>query len=173
MTCRAGTLIGRSIFLCCWMVSCSPPADRKVTYAAPAKVENRIAEADLARIHLSPQAESRLGIEVTPAVEAEVSDVKELAGELMVIPGKALMVSAPVAGALSWQRSGLAAGALVRKDELLFRITPLVGAQADQRTTYEAEVASAKARLDAATQQRERASQLLRDLAGSQKSRSC
>ena len=57
----------------------------------------------------------------------------------------------------------------VRKGEPVFRLTPLLGLQRDLKVTYEADVQSAKSRLDAATQQLERARQLLRDLAGSQR----
>ncbi|MFN7934051.1 MAG: efflux RND transporter periplasmic adaptor subunit [Bryobacteraceae bacterium] len=165
----ARTLIG---FACCLSVSCSS-APEKVVHAqkaVAAKVENRVTEADLTRIKLSPQAEQRLGIEMAEAVEAQVADSSEIAGEILLIPGKALIATAPVAGTVQVVRPNLTAGQSVRKGEALFRLTPLLGPQRDLRTTYEADVQSAKVRLEMATQQLQRTRQLLRDLAGSQKS---
>lgn len=151
---------------------CSTPATRSAPAqkAAPAaKVENRVTEADLTRVRLSPEAERRLGVEVAEAVETQVADVTEVAGEVMLIPGKAIMATAPVAGTVHLARPGLAVGQTVRKAEVLFRLTPVLAPQRDLQTTYEADVQAAKARLDTAAKQLDRAKQLLRDLAGSQR----
>jgi membrane fusion protein, heavy metal efflux system len=163
-----GVLAG---FACCLIVSCTSPVDKtpKAQKATPAKVENRVTESDLTRIRLSPEAEQRLGIQVAEATQAQVADVSEVAGEIMLIPGKALIATAPVSGTVHLTRPDLAAGKTVRKGEALFRLTPVLGPQRDLRTTYEADVQSAKVRLDTATQQLQRARQLLRDLAGSQR----
>ena len=157
---------------CCFLVSCSSKGGKtaaKVEKAAPAKVENRVKESDLTRVRLSPEAERRLGIQVVDAVETVVSDVSQIAGEIMLIPGKSLVATAPVAGTVHLARPDLAAGQTIRKGETLFRLTPVLGPQRDLRTSYEAEVQSARVRLDTATRQLERARRLLRDLAGSQK----
>jgi RND family efflux transporter MFP subunit len=61
------------------------------------------------------------------------------------------------------------AGQTVTKGQPVLRLTPVVGVQPDLKAAYEADLQGAKARLDAANQQLERARQLLRDLAGSQR----
>jgi cobalt-zinc-cadmium efflux system membrane fusion protein len=135
----------------------------------PAKVENRVKESDLTRITLTPEAAKRLGIETAQAVESEFAPQTTIAGEVVPIPGKALIVSSPVAGKLTLIRSSLAAGEFLRKGEPVFRLTPLASVQRDLRVTLEADLKAAKARLETATQQLARAKQLLRDLAGSQR----
>lgn len=159
-----------TITLACLLPGCShngaaPVAAQK----APGTVENRVKETDLTRVKLTPEAEQRLGIELAPAVESEVSTVSAISGEVMLIPGKALLATAPVTGTVHLVQGSLGVGQNVRKGEPVFRLTPVVSPQRDLRVTFEADVLSAKARLDSATQQLERARQLLRDLAGSQR----
>jgi hypothetical protein len=156
---------------CLLLQSCSHTAESapKAKQQAPAKVENRVTEANLTKITLSPEAEQRLGIQLTDVVETQVSDVSQISGEILLIPGKALTVTAPVAGMVHFARPNLAVGQTVRNAEQLFRLTPVLSPQRDLRITYEADVQSAKARLDAAAQQLERARVLLKELAGSQK----
>ena len=136
--------------------------------AAPAKVDNRVRESDLTRIRLTPEAEQRLGIEVKDPVEAKFALKTAVAGEVVTIPGKTLIVNAPVAGTVALVRV-LMPGQPLRDGEPVLRLTPLAGVQRDLKVTLEADLKAAKARLDNATQQLERAKQLLRDLAGSQR----
>jgi len=141
----------------------------KSSAAAPAKVDNRVKESDLTKITLTAEAVKRLGVELVEAVKAEVAAQASVAGEVAPIPGRALMVNAPVAGTLSLVRGSLAAGELVQKGEAVYRLTPLAGVQRDLKVTVEADVKTTKARLETATLQLARAQQLLRELAGSQR----
>ena len=156
--------------LACLLPGCShngpTPA---VGQKAPGTVENRVKESELTRVKLTPEAEQRLGIQLAAAVESEFSTVSAIAGEVMLIPGKVLIATAPVAGTVHFARGNLAVGQNIRKGEPVFRLTPVVSPQRDLRVTFETDVQSTKARLDTATQQLERARQLLRDLAGSQR----
>jgi cobalt-zinc-cadmium efflux system membrane fusion protein len=159
-----------TITLACLLPGCShngttPAAAQK----APATVDNRVKESDLTRVKLTPEAEQRLGIELAAAVESEVSTVSAVAGEVMLIPGKALIATAPVTGTIHFARGNLGVGQNIRKGERVFRLTPVVSPPRDLRVTFEADVQSTKARLETATQQLERARQLLQDLAGSQR----
>ena len=126
-------------------------------------------ESDLTRVRLTPEAEKRLGIEVKEPVDSNFAVRTAVAGEVVPIPGKSLIVNAPVAGTVSMVRASLTPGQQLRDGEPVLRLTPLAGVQRDLRLTLEADVKAAKARLDNATQQLERARQLLRDLAGSQR----
>lgn len=155
---------------CLLSQGCSSKADHPAPATTPpAKVDNRVKESDLTRVTLTPEAEKRLGIELAEAVEKQVSGVSEISGEVMLIPGNALIATAPMAGNVHLVRRDLRVGQTVRKGEPIVRLTPVISPQRDLRVTYEADVQSAKVRLDAATQQLERARRLLRDLAGSQK----
>lgn len=147
----------------------APPNEAKPAPVPAAKVENRIKEGDLTRVTLSADAEKRLGIEVAPAVERTATGRLTIAGEIVAIPGKTLVVSAPSPGRVALERKDLAAGQTVRKGQPVFRLTPMLAPQRDLKITYEADVQSAKTRLDAATLQLERARQLLRDMAGSKR----
>ncbi len=82
-----------------------------------------------------------------------VSKRLSIAGEVVPIPGRTLIVTAPVAGAVSLARKDLAAGQLVKAGDRILRLRPMLAVQRDLRTTYEADLQSAKSRLDAAIQQ--------------------
>jgi membrane fusion protein, heavy metal efflux system len=149
--------------------SCGSSGDSPKAAAAPAKVENRVNESDLTRVRLTPEAEKRLGIEVREPVDSNFVVTTSVAGEVVPIPGKSLTVNAPVAGTIRMLRAPLTPGQHLRDGEPVLRLTPLAGVQRDLRVTLQADLKAAKARLDNAAQQLERARQLLRDLAGSQR----
>lgn len=148
-------------------ISCAPPVKETKAKPAPAaKVENRVKESDLTLITLSPDAEKRLGIELAAVSERSASNQIIVAGEIIPIPGNAIIVTSPASGAIT---GALNAGQQVNKGDVLFRLTPMVAPQRDVRVTFAADLQSAKARLDNAAIQLDRARQLLRDLAGSQR----
>lgn len=159
VACLAGTSCSRKT---------DPPA-ASAPSAPAATVDNRVKEADLTRIRLTPEAEKRLGITVADAAEGGPRRSLRVGGEVTVIPGKVLTATAPVAGTLHVLRASLVPGQMVNRGEPLFRLTPVVGAAPDLRVTVEADERNARARLDNATQQVERARRLLREMAGSQK----
>jgi len=145
-----------------------PPKERP---AAPAQVENRgIQEADLARIVLTPKAEERLGIQTETVEFGPAARSVTLPGEVVLPPGQSLIVTAPVAGTLEVAAAGgLKPGATVSGGQPLFRLLPLVAAQRDLRVTAEAELASARTRLDTARVRTGRAEQMLKDRVGSER----
>jgi RND family efflux transporter MFP subunit len=133
-------------------------------------VENRVTEAELTRVTLTADAERRLGIELADVQEGRAGDSLSVAGEVVPIPGKSLVVNAPAAGTVAPAGDALiSSGQTVAKGQPILRLTPVVGVQPDLKAAYEADLQAAKARLDAAGQQLERARQLLRDMAGSQR----
>lgn len=154
-----------------WLAGCAQkPAAPAARSEAPAKVLNPIKEAQLSTIQLTEKAEERLKI-ATQAVEMRtLGGQRKVAGELLMVPGRVLMAVAPIGGVL--RRAGdvaLAGGVMVKKDQPIFQLTPLLPLQRDLKATYESDVATAKARFDAARLQLDRARQLLKDLAGSQR----
>lgn len=153
---------------CILLAACdsTPP---KTESTPPAKVENRVKENDLTRITLTPEAEKRLGIELAPVAEQLAANQIRIAGDVVAIPGKALIVAAPASGVVALSSPGVTVGQIVRNGQSIFRLTPMLAPQRDLKTTYEADLQAAKARFDTAKQQLDRANQLLRDMAGSRR----
>jgi len=132
-----------------------------------AKVANPITEAALATVTLTPEAEKRLALTVAPVERRTVPSGRLVAGEVIVPPGGAIDVTAPVAGTLGGQT--VVAGRTVRQGEALFRLTPLLTGGGDLRITTERDVAAARAALEAAQRRAERADLLLKDGSGSRR----
>lgn len=147
----------------------APHAQSKAETVPAAKVENRVKESDLTRVTLTPEAEKRLGIELVSVTERTTSNQLRVAGDVLSIPGKAIVVSAPASGTVVLARKDVAVGQPVQGGQAIFRLTPMLAPQRDLKTTYEADLQTAKSRFDTAKQQLERAQQLLREMAGSKR----
>jgi RND family efflux transporter MFP subunit len=148
--------------------ACSKSVPAKPT--APANVANPRKEADLTTITLTPEAERRLGIETVALEAAPIQAERTLGGEMLVPPGRSVPVTAPVAGRVdSVEGARLASGFGVRQQQVVLRLTPLSAPPRDLRVTNDADLAAAKARLDAAQTQLDRAKQMLKDQVGSQR----
>ena len=134
----------------------------------PAKVESPVKEGDLTKITLTPEAEARLGIQTATVEYTAVTRTREYAGEAVLPPDSLITVSAPVAGTIL-PASGAtpAAGMVVKKGQIIFRLLPILTPERDARTLAEKELADAQTRLETAKQKLARAEQLLRDKAGS------
>lgn len=156
---------GMASFLLCGCDS----APQKVQTTPPAKVDNPVKESGLTRVTLTPEAENRLGIELARVVEQIASNQIRILGDVLAIPGKALMVGAPASGTVVLANPRIMAGQAVRSGQPVFRLTPMLAPQRDLKTTYEADLQSAKSRLDTAKKQLDRATQLLQDMAGSRR----
>ena len=147
-------------------------------------------EKTLSTVELSPEAESRLGIK-TVAVKLEaVRRQRILGGEVMVPPGQAIVVSAPLNGTLSIPEDGKLrrSGETVDQGDSIFTFLPLLSperavltpservitAQAKvqlliAQVEAERQVQAVKVQLEATRIAHARAAQLLRDRAGSQR----
>jgi len=153
-----------------WLSGCGKPqAAESQTPAAPAKVENAVKESDLATIKLSLQAEARLGVTTAPVAIERVAQTRTFAGEIMLPPDRTTSMSAPINGTLAPDSAPLAVGAFVRKGQPIFRLTPFLAPERDLRVQIERDMAAAQTRVEAARVRHNRAEQLLRDRAGSEK----
>lgn len=132
----------------------TPPA------TPPAKVQNPVKEADLTTVTLTPEAEARLAIRTAPVEDKQIEGTRSVGGEVVAPSGRALTVTAPVAGTLLPPSDGapLAAGASVAKGQTVFRLRPLAPSS---------DIAGAQARLEAVRARALRAQQLLEVGAGS------
>ena len=147
-------------------VACGQPAPAPPAPAA-AKVANPTTEAALATVTLTPDAEKRLAIAVAPVERRAVPSGRLVAGEVIVPPGGAIDVTAPVAGTLGGQT--IVAGRAVRQGEPLFHLTPLLTGAGDLGITAERDAAAARAALEAAQRRSERAELLFKDGSGSRR----
>ncbi len=77
-----------------------PSAAQPKKAEAPAKVEKLPGEADLTTIHLSEAAETRLRLGTAPVERKPVGRLRTYGGEVVVPPGRAITVSAPINGTI-------------------------------------------------------------------------
>lgn len=146
------------------LVGCTraPPAEKR---PPAAMVDKKVVEGDLAKVTLTPEAETRLGLTVVP-VEARSVVRRRLAGGEVVLPsGGALALAAPVAATVSSTKA--TAGKRVRKGDALVRLVPLAPVDRDLRAQAERQAATAEARFAAAKAKLERSERMLADGAGS------
>ncbi len=165
--------------------------DKAKTAAGPATVENPTKETDLTTIRLRPDAERRLGIELVAAERKPVAQPRRLPGEVLIPPGRSIVVSAPVAGLLTLPSSTASppvAGQRVEHGHAFFRLLPgeapdgrtfvpadrisLARATADlsvARAEAEGQLEQARVRVGAADVKLKRADQLRREGAGAQR----
>ncbi len=129
--------------------------------APAATLSGAIPEADLATVTLSPQAVSRLGIETSALDSSNVAPSLSVGGEVVVPPGRALVITAPVAGVVYAPTNGALpiGGARVTAGQPLMQ---LVSLPADPARIQQ-DVSVARARLTQATQEAERVADLFKD----------
>lgn len=134
---------------------------------SPAKVAGPLLkEGELSSVTLTPEAESRLEVRVVPVASGSGNEVRRFTADVVLPPGRSLVVSAPISGTLLTSFQPPAPGAVVKRDQVLFEITPLPPLPRDLRVTAEADVEQAKTRLDTATLRQARADRMLKDEVG-------
>ncbi len=169
---------------------CNKPAKQSPPKIEPAHVEHHVDEQDLNRVTLTAQAEERLGIQLAETLFTEVQRRRTVGGEVLLPPGQTIMVSAPVAGTLSDPSvgTGPVPGNRVEAGQAIFTIKPLLTPERDVLTPSEQiqvaqtkanvattqidaerQIESAKISVDAAQIAYDRAVQLLKGKAGSQR----
>jgi RND family efflux transporter MFP subunit len=143
-------------------VGCGDSGAGAAKPVAPAAVANPVSESSLSTITLTPEAEKRLGIAVVTARVESVSKTRSVGGEVIVPPGRAVTVSAPMAGTV--QGLGMPRGGMrVTQGQTLFTLLPLQPSDRDQQIDAEREVASGSAELQAAEQRLARLEGLLKE----------
>ncbi len=167
------------------------PATPSQEALKPAHVERPLSEAEIGQVHLTAEAEKRLGIRLSAAEELMVARQWLTGGEVMVPSGRILIVSAPVAGTVTVP-SGTSLpnpGHSVKVGESLLEIQPLLSPErnvpsaaervqmANARATLltaqsvaEGELARLGAEVETAQIALKRAEKLFKDRAGSARS---
>lgn len=151
-----------------FVTSCGPAQQvAPAKSESPAKVAGPLLkEGELASVTLTHEAESRLGVRVAPVASGSGSEVRRFTADVVLPPGRSVIVSAPISGTLLTSFQPPAPGAVVKRDQVLFEITPLLPLPRDLRVTAEADVEQAKTRLDTATLRQARADRMLKDEVG-------
>jgi cobalt-zinc-cadmium efflux system membrane fusion protein len=139
------------------LVACqeSPAATSKP--APPAHVTNAQPESALATIKLTPQAEQRLGLEYALVARQPVRGTRKLSGQVVVPPGRSMIVSAPFGGIVLPPpgRDLPAVGTGVGQGQVVLRLQPLPAEGEALRMRADARVA--EQRWEAARQRAEAA----------------
>ncbi|MFZ5443906.1 MAG: efflux RND transporter periplasmic adaptor subunit [Myxococcota bacterium] len=138
------------------------------THVPAAQVSHPIAEADLPTVRLSPAAVARLKLETTQVKSEPVPRARLVGGEVVVPPGRTVVVTAPVAGEVHFVTSGpLLPGAAVQRGAGLLRLTAIAPTDRDTRARVAREVAAAEANLAALELRVTRNQALIEEGAGS------
>ncbi|AKU97750.1 putative Co/Zn/Cd efflux system membrane fusion protein [Labilithrix luteola] len=125
-------------------------------------------ESEIARITLTPEAESRIGLVLAPATLQASPKARTVGGDVVPSSGRSIMVVAPVAGRLALPgTSTLTVGQAVKRGDALLRLTPVATVDRDLKATAGRTVSVAESRLGAMDARLSRAEKLLADGAGS------
>lgn len=155
--------------LCCFFVllgACGPkPA---APHPPAAQVLPPLAEGDLPTVRLSPEAIARLRIETTQVASQPTPRARLVGGEVVAPPGRAVIVTAPVAGEVHFVASEpLLPGSAVQRGQGLLRLTAIAPTDRDTRARVAREVAAAEATLAALEARVTRTKALVDEGAGS------
>jgi RND family efflux transporter MFP subunit len=150
------------------LTSCGPAQQvAPVKTESPAKVAGPLLkEGELASVTLTAEAESRLGVRVVPVTSGGAAEIRRFTADVVVPPGNSLIVSAPIAGTILTSFQPPAPGSAVKRDQVLFEITPLLPLPRDLRVTAEADVEQARTRVETAKLRQARADKMLKDEVG-------
>ena len=160
-----------------WLVAAKPGDGGKTSPPPiPATVTKGFKEDQAATITLTAEAEARLAIKTGTIERKPMKRVRSFGGEVLVLPGHSVIVSAPLAGTLK-PIAGMnpVAGLAVVANKPVFQLVPLLdpGARANLAASSvdaEGQINNAGELLKAANVALDRAKNVLKGGAGSQKS---
>ncbi|MEJ7811103.1 MAG: HlyD family efflux transporter periplasmic adaptor subunit, partial [Gemmatimonadaceae bacterium] len=129
-------------------LACTGEAEKTEKAAPPATVQHPVTEAELTTVRLTGEAVRRLGIETAAVESASVAPTRTVGGEVVVPPGQALTVSAPVAGTVFAPAGGAipGAGTRVAARQPLMRLIALPADRDLLRTGQDLTIAEARLR---------------------------
>lgn len=158
---RMATRCGLGLWLA-GAAACTPVDRPHGTAAAPVVVERPIAERELSTVRFSRAAALRLSLARAQVEENSVSATRLVGGEVVVPPGRTLLVTAPVSGELRRlnKEDATLPGARVEKGDVLLTLVPYAPVDRDVRARADREVAASAAQLAAAEARVTRLSQL-------------
>ena len=159
-----------------WLVTAAKSGDSKTDKPAPpAKVDRVVKEEDLGNVSITEEAFQRLGIKVAPATKSVAPRMRTYGGEVVIPPGQAIVVAAPLGGIVKAAATGPAtAGRAVKRGQVVLTLSPLLTPEA--RTTIassqvdaDGQVRNARTSVDAAKIALDRANRLFKSESGSRR----
>lgn len=168
----ATALITLTILLVSIKLIASPNEEVKVQHQP---VQTVASESSLNTVHLNDDSYRRLGIQIATVKRELLENKKVYGGEIVMPAGGLVSVSAPISGKLiSLDKNPLKPGAPIKLGQLLYRIQPIITADAranlvNALADAESLVNVAKSQVDATEVALNRAKKLLQDLVGSQR----
>jgi cobalt-zinc-cadmium efflux system membrane fusion protein len=151
------------------------PGPSKEVKAQHQPAQTVVAESSLNTVYLNDDAYRKLGIETAMIKREQLVANKTYGSEIVAPPGSMVSVSAPISGKLmSVDKTPLKPGAQIKSGQLLYRIQPIITADAranlvNALADAESFVNVAKSQVNAAEIALNRAEKLLQDLVGSQR----
>lgn len=139
---------------------CAAKGEKKASQA-PAEVSCKATDAERARVTLTEEAATRVGLAMVDVRAHTAPRLRTLGGEVVPSSGRAVVVAAPLAGRVD--AKSLVAGRRVTRGETLATLVPTAPVDRDVRAAAERAVATAEARLVAMEARLERAEKLLRE----------
>ncbi len=134
-----------------------------------------VQETALNTVYIKDDAYRKLGIQVAPIKRRATTDSKTYGAEIVVPSGGLISISAPITGKLiPVDKTQLTPGARVKSGQLLYRIQPMITADAranlvNALADAESLVNVSKSQVEATEIALNRAKKLLQDLVGSQR----
>ncbi len=158
-----------------WWLATQQSAPAKADKPPPPALVPKVAkEDDLNTVTLTEEAAKRLGVRSEKVALKSARRVRLYGGEVVPIPGKTVVVSAPVSGTLKAAPGTPQAGQLVTAGQKIFQLLPLLtpeGRASMSASLVEADgqVNNARTQIEAADVALKRAKSLLREQAGSRR----
>ncbi|MBL9108391.1 MAG: efflux RND transporter periplasmic adaptor subunit [Myxococcales bacterium] len=152
---RRGLVVGMAVLLGCGA------KDTKKVSQAPAEVSCKATDAERARVTLTQEAATRVGLATSEVRPHTAPRLRTLGGEVVPSTGRAIVVAAPLSGRVD--AKSLVAGRRVTRGETLAMLVPTAPVDRDVRAAAERTVATAEARLVAMEARLERADKLVRE----------
>lgn len=160
------------ILVLLFLIGCKEDEATATEHSEPAAtVNNPVAETSLTTITLSSDAVRRLGIETSVAEYRTVEKSRKYGGQVTVVSGGSVTVTAPLSGTLlsPENNSFITAGIRVTKEQPVFHLLLALPQQDQDMLTLQEEIAILETELDLAQKKVDRAQQLYDQRAGSAK----
>src|SRR5262249_2698522 len=111
-----------------WLVSAKPiSAAKSNPLPAPAEVSKTLKEDQINTVRLRPEAFDRLGLKTGSIEMKPMRRSRVYGGEITIVPGKTVLVAAPLSGSLRAPAEGVPApGQPVKKGQVVLQLLPLL-----------------------------------------------
>ena len=148
------TLLVVAALLATWWVATTKHAPAKAALEPPAKIDKVLKEDQINNLTLTADALRRLALASAPITVESVARSRTYGGEVVLPPGQAMIVSAPVSGFLKAASGGkLKPGQLVEAGETLFELLPILTPEG--RANLASTLVQTEGDVNAATAQRD------------------